>query len=141
LRDRAVKEKWSEDYLKLALKQMKDTREKAKRTRHDWGFILGKRCYFKNIRDEDVIKPAEVIAKINSPILILHGKNDFDVPVESAGNLDKALASYGTMKHTITYFDYLGHFFGKLINDGASKMHYQTDKAVSLAIKAWLDAQ
>jgi len=72
-------------------------------------------------------------------VLILHGKNDVCIPVEYAGRLDKALSDHGKMKRTITYFDYLGHFFGKLNNDGISKMHYDVDKEALANIKGWLD--
>ena len=50
----------------------------------------------------------------------------------------KTLLDYGKMKHTITYFSYVGHFFGKLINDGQSRMHYDVDKEVLASIKDWL---
>ena len=46
---------------------------------------------------------------------------------------------YGKMKHTITYFGYLGHFFGKLINDGQTRMHYVVDKEVLASIRDWLN--
>ena len=43
--------------------------------------------------------------------------------------------------HGITYFDYLGHFFGRLINDGLSRMHYEVDTSVLTAIQNWLDGK
>lgn len=139
LRYQAAKEKWGDEYLKLALQSIQETRERANGTKHDWGYIMGRRCYLKGIRDEYAFKPMEILEKISAPILILHGKDDAEVPVEYAAALDKNLFDYGKMKHTITYFGYLGHFFGKIINDGQSRMHYDVDKDVLAGIRDWLN--
>ena len=139
LRAMAVKEKWDDEYLKSMIRALRETRERAGRTKRNWGYIMGKRCYLKAVREEAENRPMEVIEKVSAPILILHGKNDAEVPVEYAGRLDKALSDHGKMKHTITYFDYLSHFFGKLNNDGISRMHYDVDKEVLAAIRDWLN--
>ena len=139
LRARAVKEKWDDEYLKSMVMALRETKERAGRTKRDWGYIMGKRCYLKAVREESETRPMEVIEKVSASILILHGKNDAEVPVEYAGRLDKALSDHGKMRHSITYFDYLGHFFGKLNNDGISKMHYNVDKEALAAIRDWLN--
>ena len=139
LRDRAAREKWDSDYLALILRALQETREKVEGVKHDWGYVLGKKCYFKNMRVEEAIRPAEAIEKIASPVLIVQGKMDTEVPTECALRLDKALASHGKIKHSAVYFDHLGHFFGKLNNDGLSKMYYSVDKDVLAAIRDWLN--
>ncbi len=139
LGNQAVKEKWGDEYLKLVIKSIRETRGRANRTKHDWGYVMGKRCYLKSIRNEYAFKPMDILEKVSAPILILHGKDDAEVPVEYASLLDKTLFDYGKMKHTITYFSYLGHFFGKLINDGKSRMHYDVDKEALAGIRDWLN--
>ena len=71
--------------------------------------------------------------------MILHGKNDAEVPVEYAARLDKVLSEYGKMKHAIVYFGYLGHFFGKLTNDGLYRARYDVDKEALANIRDWLN--
>ena len=139
LRDKAAKEKWDDEYLRLVIRSAQETKDRADRTKHDWGYIMGKRCYLKGVRDEYALNLADIIGKVSAPILILHGKDDAEVPVEYAARLDKALLDYGKMKHTITYFSYIGHFFGKLINDGQARMHYDADQEVLASIKDWLN--
>ena len=139
LRDKAAKEKWDDEYLSLAIKSLRETKERADKTKRDWRYILGKRCYLKRVRDEDALKPAEIITRVSAPILILHGKNDAEVPVEYAARLDKVLSEYGKMKHAIVYFGYLGHFFGKLTNDGLYRARYDVDKEALANIRDWLN--
>jgi len=138
LRSRAAREKWDDEYLKLALRAAQETNDRANQTKRDWGYILGKRCYLKGVRIENTVMPKETIGKVLAPILILHGKNDSEVPVEHAAHMDKTLSDYGTMRHSVTYFSYLGHFFGKLVNDGSLKRYYDIDKEALVSIKDWL---
>ena len=140
LKNQAAKEKWDDAYLKLALKSTQETRDRANRNKHDWGSVMGKRCYLKGVRNEHTPMPTDILEKISASILILYGKDDAEVPVEYAALLDKALSDYGMMKRTITYFSYLGHFFGKLVNDGQVRMHYEVDKDVLVGIRDWLNS-
>ncbi len=139
LRARAAREKWDDEYLNMALRAIPETNDRANKTKRDWGYVMGKRCYLKSIRVGSAVLPKETIQKVSTPILILQGKNDSQVSAEQAARADKALSDYGSMRHSVTYFSYLGHFFGKLINDGSYKMHYAVDKEVLVNIKDWLD--
>ena len=139
LRLRAAKEKWDDEYLKLVLRALQETRNKAVTTKRNWSYIAGKKCYMKAVRDEAMIKPLEVIEKVSAPILILQGRKDTDVLSEYAKSLDKALSEHGHAKHRITYLDNLGHFFGKLNVDGISRMRYIVDNEVLAAMRDWLN--
>ncbi|MDD5427729.1 MAG: alpha/beta fold hydrolase [Candidatus Omnitrophica bacterium] len=138
LRDRAAKEKWGDEYLRSVINAMREARDIADKTKRDWAYIMGKRCYLKSLRTE-FTDLNDKIKLISAPILILHGKNDTEVPVEYAARLDKALSEHGKMKHSVTYYSYLGHFFGKLMNDGVHKKYYDADKDVLANIRDWLD--
>ncbi|MFA6320673.1 MAG: alpha/beta fold hydrolase [Candidatus Omnitrophota bacterium] len=139
IREKAVMEKWDEEYLRSVLMSLKETDEIVHGTKHDWTHLLGKRCYLKAMRVDGIFDPKEAIVQISAPILIMHGKNDMDVPAEYGASLDKTLAEYGKMKHSAIYYSYLGHFFGKLLNDGLSKMYYDVDKEVLTNMIDWLD--
>jgi alpha-beta hydrolase superfamily lysophospholipase len=139
LRSRAAKERWGSEYLSLALASNKQTKDIVNSTKRDWAYILGKKCYLKAMRDEDAIKASEVLARITAPVLILQGKADTEVPSEFAARIDRWLSEHGNTKHAITYFDTLGHFFGKLINDGTAKICRGVDKEVLSSIRNWLN--
>lgn len=140
LREKAIREKWDPEYLKSVLMAAQETDELIKETRHDWRHLLGKRCYLKTMRVSDAADMRQTVAQVAVPVLIIHGKNDAEVPAEEGALLDKALSEYGKVKHSITYYSYLGHFFGKLTNDGTFKMHYEVDDEVLVNIRDWLDA-
>ena len=72
-------------------------------------------------------------------MLILHGKEDELVPAKAASTLDKALGDSGNKNHKLIYYGYLGHYFGKMVNDGSSRTYYAVDEDVLSAVKKWLD--
>jgi predicted esterase len=76
---------------------------------------------------------------VDVPVLILHGKENKIIPAKAASTLDKALEESGNANHKLIYYGYLGHFFGKMVNDGSHKMYYSVDENVLLTIKKWLD--
>ena len=139
LRARAAKENWDDEYLNTAIRALQETKERVAKTKSDWAYILGKRIYLKGVRDDDAIRPEEVLDKVTAPIALLHGRKDQEIPAEYAARLDRALSEHGKMKHSISYFDNLGHFFGTLSNDGASKISYTVDKEALAAIRDWLN--
>lgn len=132
--------KWSEDYLKLAMKSSLETTNMVKAAKNNWASILGKRSYLKRIREELDEDPVAVIKEVKAPALILQGKEDYPFRVDYASLLDKSLEESGNLNHTLTYFGYLGHYFGKSVNDGVHKIHYEVDPAVLETIKTWLDS-
>lgn len=138
LKRMASRFKWSDDYLKLAMKSNLETIDRIKGTRNNWISILGKRCFLKRMREEMAEDPVEAIKKVRVPVLILQGKEDDIVPIESASILDKALAEAGNENHTLVYFGYLGHLFGESINDGVHRIHNQVDGDLLVTIRDWL---
>ncbi len=139
LRDRATRQKWNDEYLMMAISAVKQTEGKAQNPKRNWGYILGKKCYLKSVREEGAIKPDEVMEKNSTAILILQGKKDLEVSADYAHHLDRALSASGKVKHSIIYFDYAGYFLGKLFADGVSKMHYEADKEILASIRDWLN--
>jgi len=139
LRKMALKYKWKNDYLKSVIESIQKTNIKATTTERNWVYTMGRRCYLKNLREALAEKPIDLIKKVNIAVLILQGRQDDEVSVESASMLDGMLEEGGNRKHALTYFGYLGHFFGKKINDGIHRVHYEVDKEVLDTIKSWLD--
>jgi len=93
----------------------------------------------KGIREELAERPKDAISSVKSPVLVLQGKEDEEVPMEFASYFDKALEEAGNPNHALVYYGYLGRFFGNLVNDGIHKMHYEVDKEVLENIKNWLN--
>ncbi len=139
LNEMAVKYKWDEQYLKLAIKSRMETIEKVKNSRRNWISILRTRCFVKKLKDSLEENPIDIIRKVECPVLILHGNDDELIPAEDAANLDKALEDSGNKNHKLIYYGYLGHFMGKLINDGAHMLYYETDPAILDATLKWLE--
>ena len=139
LNEIAAKYKWDEQYLKLAIKSRMETIDKVKNSKNNWAVILRKRCFLKNLKEELEANPTDIIRKVECPVLILYGKEDALIPSKDVANLDKALEDSGNKNHNLIYYGYLGHFFGKIINDGVHKFYYEIDPAVLDTIKKWLE--
>jgi len=130
LKNMASKRRWSDDYLKLAVRAVQETEAKVKGTKNDWAYILGKRCFLKAMREELAESPMDLVRALKPPVLVLQGKEDEEVPMEFASYLDKALEEAGNPGHALVYYGYLGHFFGNLASDGVHRMHYEPDREI-----------
>lgn len=139
LNEMAIKNKWDEQYLKLAIKCRMETMEKVKSSKNNWLPILRVRCFLKKLKENLQENPIDIIRKVECPTLILHGKEDDLVLTKDVSLLDKALEDSGNKNHKLMYFGYLGHFLGKPINDGKHRLYYATDPAVLDTIKKWLE--
>jgi alpha-beta hydrolase superfamily lysophospholipase len=140
LNEMAAKRKWDDLYLKLAIKSRMETIDRVKNSKNNWTYILGTRCFLKKIKEAFEENPTDIIRKVECPVLILHGKEDDLIPSKDVAGLDKALEESQNKDHKLIYYGYLGHFFGKQINDGEHKLYYNTDPAVLETIIKWLDA-
>lgn len=135
----ASKNGWGDEYAKNVIRSVVETKKKAQDIKYNWSFIMGKRVFLKNIREEIGANLAGTTSELKIPILILQGKEDKKILFESAPLIAKALEEHGNVRHTLIYYGYLGHFFGDNIQDGTHKMHYETDKEVLDNIKNWLN--
>jgi len=135
----AASSKWPDDYLGLVIRSMQETDAKVKNSGGNWVNILGKRCFLKEMKDALETAPIDIIPKVRVPVLILQGRKDEDVAAETAAAIDGALASSGNPGHTLTYYGYLGHFFGRKVNDGERRIYYEVDEDVLGNIKGWLE--
>lgn len=141
LKNIAWTDKWSEEYLKLAMKCIGQTATKVISSGHDWSYILRKKVYLRNIREKLETKPLNLLKDIKVPVLILQGKEDEGSILKYAAVFDKTLSESSNPSHTLTYFSYLGHFFGKKVNDGTHRIHYKIDNGVLENIKNWMNAE
>jgi len=71
-------------------------------------------------------------------VLILQGRLDSPSSMESSSLLDKMLENSANIDHALTYYGYLGRYFGKKVNDGMQRIHYEADKDVLYNIVSWL---
>lgn len=139
LNQMAAKNKWDEQYLKLAIKSRMETIDKVKNSRKNWISIMKTRCFAKKMRDSLEENPTDIIRKVECPVLIMHGKEDDLIPAEDVANLDKALEDSGNKNHKLIYYGYLGHFMGKFVNDGSHRLYYETDPVILEATLKWLE--
>lgn len=138
LRMMSQKTKWTDDYLNLAIRAAQETQNRVAASNSDWLYILGKKCFLGNMRDDTTDRPPDIAPRPDLAVLILQGKNTDD-PAGGAGPaLDKMMADAGNSRHMLTYYAYLGQFFGQKINDGAHRNYYDTDKEVLENIRNWL---
>ena len=82
----------------LALARSASATDSVARTTSWWAFFL----------DYD---PAPTAAKVRAPVLILHGGNDYQVPVAEAEKLGAAIRSGGNRDVTVRVFPGLNHLF------------------------------
>ncbi|MBN2453505.1 MAG: alpha/beta hydrolase [Candidatus Omnitrophica bacterium] len=132
------KPKWSDDYSALIARSIKETSGRVLSSEGDTVYILGKKCFLGDMRAEMGERPLENAGKLKIPALLLQSKDTGDSQADSAALLDKAMADGGNSKHTLTYYAYLGQFFGREIRDGINRYYYDTDKEVLENIRNWL---
>lgn len=73
LKEMASKLGWNDQYLKLAMKSRMETIDMIKKTKNNWTTLLRTRCFMKKLRDELEENPTDIIRKVDTPVLILHG--------------------------------------------------------------------
>lgn len=132
---------WSDDYLKLTLRSLKETESKVNGSKQNWTSILRKRCFLKNMRERFAENPYDILKRTGLPVLILQGQSDETDSLEFSPLCDRMLEEGGNRKHSIRYYAGLSHFPGKAINDGVHRMYYEADKQVLKDIHEWLAAR
>ncbi|MFH0764286.1 MAG: alpha/beta fold hydrolase [Candidatus Omnitrophota bacterium] len=130
--------KWGQDYLKSVKKSLEEIKDRASRSKGNWAFILWKRCFVKRVKEEMNRIPSLFIKNVKVPVLILQGRQDSPSSMESSFLLDRMLEDGGNISHALTYYGYLGRYFGKKVNDGIYKIHYAADKDVLDNIINWI---
>jgi len=131
-------QKWGRDYLKSVKKSLEDIKTRASQSKGSWALILWKRCFIKRVKEETDRRPSIFIKNVKVPVLILQGRLDSPSSMESSSLLDKMLEEDGNTGHALTYYGYLGRYFGKKVNDGIHRIHYEADKDVLDNISSWL---
>ncbi|MFH1190438.1 MAG: alpha/beta fold hydrolase [Candidatus Omnitrophota bacterium] len=135
----AKKAKWTDEYLDLVIRTVRETREKVTGSDGDWAYILGKKCFLRDMRDDLAGKPDDIRLSAALPVLILQGKDPDDPTADAAAAIDKMIADSGNTAHTLTYYAYLGQFFGSKTADGVHRYYYETDRDVLENIRNWID--
>lgn len=134
----AANKNWSTSYCELVLRAIEDTRQRALSAKGNWVYVLWRRCFAKKLKEEIADNVNDIVKNIKIPVMILQGKEDEVVPIGWSSNLDKMLSDSGNMSHILTYYEHLGNFFGKLVNDGIRNLHYEADKEALDNIQSWL---
>lgn len=135
----AAQGQWSDDYTTLVMRTAKATVDKVKNAKGSWTGILGMRCYVNGMREEACDIPISLIGQVKIPILILQCKSDAMTGDDTSNTLNKAFADTGNTDCTLVAFNDLGRFFGKLVNDGTNRLHYEADGKVLESITLWLE--
>lgn len=129
---------WSDDYRALIIRGAKENLNTLAANEGDFAYILGKKCFLSDMREELADKPLDTAKKLKIPVLILQGALAENTQTDAAALLDTTIADSGNTKHTLTYYAYLGQYFGNKISDGIHRAYYETDPAVLENIKKWL---
>lgn len=135
----AKRAKWTDDYLNLAMRAVQETQGRVTGSAGDWMYILGKKCYLRDMRYDITDKPYDGLVNTQLSTLILQGKDPDDPTADGAASLDKIIADAGNTSHTLTYYAYLGQFFGRKVIDGIHRHYYDTDRDVLENIRNWID--
>lgn len=139
IRRAAQKGKWSDEYLQLVNRTIKETQQKLSGKSDGWTYILGKRCFLGKTSPDTPLNKLDWTANPELPVLILQGKGQDEPLSDMSAYIDKIVSDSGDTKHTLSYYAYLGQYFGPKTSDGKHKYHYPTDKEVTDNISAWLD--
>ena len=130
--------RWTEDYINLVTRSERETQAKVASTEGEWVYIFGKKCFLADAKEDLSDKPLSSVKGLTIPVLILQGKEIEDPGTDIAALVDKAFQDSGNTAHTLTYYAYLGNFFGKKIYDETHRCYYETDKEVLDNITNWL---
>ncbi len=133
------KSKWSKEYMATVIKAETKAYKTVVNTQKAWAAVSRHKCYLERMRQEYFSRPLEAIKEVKIPILLLHGNKDAENPPRDSKLLNIALDEAGTASHSLVYFGYLGHFFGKEVFDGVKKRYYQADPDVLRTINDWLN--
>jgi alpha-beta hydrolase superfamily lysophospholipase len=139
LRKMASQFKWSEDYLKVAVRSAQETAEKVKKAKGDWISILGQRCFVKKMKEEEAENALKFVESLKIPAVILQGKEDDPLSLEAASVLADMMKKDNEGDRALVYFGYTGKFLGKRVLDGTHRIYYDTDKEVLVTMKHWLN--
>lgn len=140
LRRSAQRYKWTDDYLDLVYNTIKQTHDKAASQESDWAYMLGKKCFLREIRDEYMPDPINFLSLSDIPVLILQPKDSDESSPDPAESLDRRLAQSGNTRHSLTYYAYLGPYFGAIASDGTCRNRYACDIEALEKIRTWLDS-
>jgi len=130
--------KWTSDYNKSITASTAETKKLALEAKGNWIYMMFRRCFVKRIKEEASLSCEDLIKQMTIPVLILQGNKDEIVPAEAATELDSIFQNSSKSRHTLIFFGYLGHFFGKIVNDGTQRIYYELDKDAAGSLLNWL---
>lgn len=133
-----AKNRWSEDFMNLVQKTLKSTEERARNSKHNWTYILLKRCFLKNIKNCSEEDLGDVFANIKIPVLIINGKEDNGMAEYFTMVIKKSLEKAGRGDFISKNYASMGSFLGKRVFDGISRAYHEPDKYVMDDMIAWL---
>jgi pimeloyl-ACP methyl ester carboxylesterase len=137
MKDLGNARRWTDIYLKLITIAIRDTKDKARSSKHKWSYIMGRRCFLENWKNEIPEDMMDPVRKIKIPVFLISGKNDGEVPPNHIRLLERALKESRSPEYTIRTYSDLGHFLGNAKNDGQHRIRYEADKEMLDNIAAW----
>jgi len=82
----------------------------------DQGYAYGRKTSIPDVKDPEVplalISPVKRAREMKSPVLLMHGRLDFTVPVAHSEAMERQLNFYGRPVEAV-YFDQADHYFGR----------------------------
>jgi len=129
---------YDEEYREKALESFLLGSKIAEDITSDWITVLNERVFTKNMRDERRYNVLDAMAKVEAPMLILHGSKDAQNPVSDVRKIENALAGSEKSRFTTIYFGELNHSLGAEVKYPPVEDHYEMDKEVIGSALRWL---
>jgi alpha/beta superfamily hydrolase len=129
-----------ENYAETLELLKKETMGLVKTTEKEYVFLDGKRVFFKRMRELSLLKPSEIFAKLERPLMIIYGKRDIFGSLDYIKSLKKALKeAEATRPFQVVGPKGSGHFLGEIVDEKDKPKHYKVNREVLKTIMAWVD--
>lgn len=107
----------------------------------EYVFVHGKHLFAKRMNQLLGHDALARMRKLNTPLLIIHGKKDTFASASYLINIESVLSETNEKKHKVVYFRKLGHFLGNQIKKPNSAHRYEINSETMETISTWLEAQ
>jgi len=132
---KTIDEKYAETLARLK----HETVNLVKDTKKEYVLAQGSHVFARKMNRLLDFEPLENFAKLDTSLLILHGKKDKFSSPNYIKDIETALLESGREEFRIMHFRNLGHFLGKITAENNTAKYYKVNAEVLETIKGWLD--
>lgn len=132
-------QKADREYAKTQDLSMKETLSLTKNTKKEYVFAYGKHLFARRMSQLFNFKPTEGFGKFDIPLLIIYGKKDEFGSQDYVNDVVAVLNEAKLQKARVIHFRKLGHFLGKLTDEGNMVKHYRINREAIETLKGWIN--